>query len=273
MIGHRCQVASGGRPFSAAPAQHPPVVLVHGAANDRDAWLGVANVLSAAGHRVLVPDLPGHGLSGGAPLRSIEALADWLAALLDAAGIVQAALVGHSMGSLVTLECAARHPARVTRLALLGTSAPMPVAEALLAQAASAPDQVRRTMTTYSASARFLRTGGSRGHGIWGPGLMLAIMRRSPPGVLAIDLANCNDYQNGLRAAAQVRCPTLLLVARRDRMTPRRNLPPLQAALRDARRVELADCGHAMMSEQPAAVAGELLKFIAPGDPPATSRP
>lgn len=271
VTGHPCHVATGRQPFSAASAEHPPVVLVHGAANDHDAWLGVASVLSAAGYPVLAPDLPGHGLSAGAALPSIAALADWLPALLDAAGVAQAVLVGHSMGSLVALECAARHPERVSALALLGTSVPMPVAEALLAQAASFPDRVCRLMTTYSTSAHFLRTGGSRGHGIWGPGLMLAIMRRSPPGVLAVDLANCNDYRNGLDAAAQVRCPTLLVVARRDRMTPRRNLPPLQSALRHAQRVDLPDCGHAMMSEQPLAVAGELLKFIASAKPPATS--
>lgn len=273
VTGHPCHVAIGRQPFFGASAQHLPVVLVHGAASDHDAWLGVASALSVAGFPVLAPDLPGHGLSAGAPLSSIEGLADWLAALLDAAGVVQAVLVGHSMGSLVALECAARHPERVTGLALLGTSVPMPVAEMLLAQAASFPDRVCRMMTTYSASAHFLRTGGSRGHGIWGPGLMLAIMRRSPPGVLAVDLANCNDYRNGLGAAAQVRCPTLLVVARRDRMTPRRNLPPLQSALRHAQRVDLPDCGHAMMLEQPSAVAGELLKFITPGRLPATSRP
>jgi len=270
--GFRCHLTSSGPPRSVAGRPCSPVVLVHGAANDHDAWLGVADLLAAAGQHVLVPDLPGHGLSAGAPLRSIEALADWLAELLDAASVTQAVLVGHSMGSLVALECAARHRQRVSRLALLGTSVPMPVADALLGQATSAPDQVCRMMSAYSASSRFLRTGGQRGHGIWGPGLMLAIMRRSPPGVLAVDLANCNDYQNGLRAAAQVHCPTLLVVARRDRMTPRRNLPPLLAALPACERSELADCGHAMMSEQPGALANALLAFVTAGQPTAFAR-
>ena len=86
--------------------------------------------------------------------------------------------------------------------------------------------------------------------------------RRSPPGVLAIDLANCNNYLTGLEAAAQVACPTRLLAGRRDRMTPRRNLPPLQAALRHVVRAEIADCGHAMMNEKPQAVVAELLGFL-----------
>jgi pimeloyl-ACP methyl ester carboxylesterase len=81
--------------------------------------------------------------------------------------------------------------------------------------------------------------------------------------VLAIDLANCNNYAHGLEAAAQVACPTLLLVARRDRMTPRRNLPALQSALRQVLRAEIPDCGHAMMNEQPQAVVEQLLSFLA----------
>jgi pimeloyl-ACP methyl ester carboxylesterase len=130
------------------------------------------------------------------------------------------------MGSLVALECAAGHPQRVSGLALLGTSAPMPVAEALLATPKRIPTASCDDERVFADAA--VPVDGRRRHGIWGPGVTLAIMRRSPPGVLAIDLANCNNYQHGLDAAAQVACPTLLLVARRDRMTPRRNLPPLQ---------------------------------------------
>ena len=262
VAGQRCNVATGGLPFDPASSPYPPLLLIHGAANDRDCWRTVASGLTAAGRALLVPDLPGHGLSAGPALRSIEELADWLPALLDAAGIEEAVLVGHSMGSLITLACAARHPQRVSRLALLGTSAPMPVAEPLLKRAATHPDNVMRLMTEYSHTLQFLLTGGG-GHGVWGPGATLAIMRRSPPGVLAIDLANCSNYLAGLEAAAQVACPTLLLVGHRDRMTPRRNLPPLLAALRQVVRAEIADCGHAMMNEQPQAVVAELLKFLA----------
>lgn len=48
-----------------------------------------------------------HGASSGPALRSVEVLADWVPALLDVAGVREAILVGRSMGSLVTLECAA----------------------------------------------------------------------------------------------------------------------------------------------------------------------
>lgn len=268
VAGKRCCVTSSCAAAGPKPASSPPLLLIHGAANDRDAWSTVAIGLAATGYPVLVPDLPGHGLSSGPPLPSIEAIADWLPALLDAAGIDKAVLVGHSMGSLAALECAARTPQRVSCLALLGSSAPMPVADALLAGAATAPDRVYRLITDYSHTPRFQLTGG--GHGVWGPGMTLAILRRSPPGVLATDLANCNNYRNGLNAATTVTCPTLLLTGRRDRMTPRRNLSPLQAALRHVIRAEIADCGHAMMNEKPRAVVSELLKFLSVADSIAT---
>jgi len=123
VAGKRCHVGTGGKPFDPACSPSPPLLLVHGAANDRDCWRRVAGGLSAAGCALLVPDLPGHGLSAGPALRSVEELADWLPALLDAVGVERAVLVGHSMGSLVTLECAARHPQHVSQLALLGAAA------------------------------------------------------------------------------------------------------------------------------------------------------
>ena len=84
VAGKRCHVGTGGQPFDPARSPQPPLLLVHGAANDRDCWRTVAGGLSAAGCAVLAADLPGHGLSAGPALRSIEELADWLPALLDA---------------------------------------------------------------------------------------------------------------------------------------------------------------------------------------------
>ncbi|WP_163478991.1 alpha/beta fold hydrolase, partial [Klebsiella pneumoniae] len=60
------------------------------------------------GYGVLAVDLPGHGRSAGLPLTRVEAIAAWLHRLLDVAGAQQATLVGHSMGSLIALEAAAR---------------------------------------------------------------------------------------------------------------------------------------------------------------------
>src|ERR1051326_2177713 len=112
-------IATGGRPFDRA---QPTVVLLHGAGFDHSAWALHSRWFAHHGFGVLAPDLPGHGRSQGKPLTSIEALADWVVALLDAAGAKQAKLIGHSMGSLISLETAARHASRVSELCLIATS-------------------------------------------------------------------------------------------------------------------------------------------------------
>src|SRR6202171_6508938 len=101
-------VATGGRDFDSSL---PTIVLLHGAGFDHTTWALHSRWFAHHGYGVLAPDLPGHGRSSGAPLQAIADMADWTAALLDAAGGGQARLVGHSMGSLIALETAARHPA------------------------------------------------------------------------------------------------------------------------------------------------------------------
>src|SRR5438046_267383 len=110
----------------------PTVVFVHGAAHDHSVWALQSRYFAHHRRNVLAVDLPGHGRSGGEPLGSVEAIAEWLAALLDATSIEDAAMVGHSLGALAVLEMTARHPERVKRIALLGPSVQMPVSIALL---------------------------------------------------------------------------------------------------------------------------------------------
>src|SRR6201991_3551969 len=102
--GAEAYVATGGRDFDSTL---PAVVLLHGAGFDHSAWALHSRWFAHHGYSVLAPDLPGHGRSAGPALHSIAEMADWTAALLDAAKAPKAKLVGHSMGSLVALETAA----------------------------------------------------------------------------------------------------------------------------------------------------------------------
>src|ERR1700709_2274543 len=122
-------VATGGREFDRS---QPAIVLLHGAGFDHTTWALHSRWFAHHGLSVLAPDLPGHGRSSGAPLSTIAEMADWTAALLDAAGAAKARLVGHSMGSLIALETAARHPENVAALHLVGTAAAMTVGPDLL---------------------------------------------------------------------------------------------------------------------------------------------
>jgi len=103
----------------------PSLVLLHGGEQDHSVWTLHARWFAHHGWNAVTPDLPGHGRSAGAPLASIAAMADWIIRLLDALALDDAVLVGHSMGSLVAIDAAARHPARVRAIALVGCTVPM----------------------------------------------------------------------------------------------------------------------------------------------------
>lgn len=256
--GATCHVATAGRAFD---ADRPTLLLIHGAANDHAAWHDMLPMLADGTRNVLAPDLPGHGLSGGAPRTSVSALADWLLKVIDALDLKTVALAGHSMGSLAALETGARSGARITRLVLLGSSVPMPVATSLLDAARDNPDTACRMIVDWSHTPGFSLASPGGGHGVWGPGKTLAVMRRNA-NTLATDLTACNDYQTGLEAAARIACPTQLIQGKRDRMTPPRNAQPLSDRLSNLSRCEIADCGHAMMVEKPREVSAALLGFL-----------
>lgn len=239
----------------------PTVVFVHGAANDHSVWALQSRYFAHHGTNSPAIDLPGHGRSGGRALTSVEAIADWLAALLDALGVDCAVLVGHSMGALAALAAAARHPARVRALALLAPAAPMPVNDALLAAARADDHLAFELLTGWSFSAGS-QPGGNRQPGHWMTGHALRLLERSRPGVLFADLNACHTYADGLAAAAAVDCPTLAIFGQHDLMVPPKNAGPLLDALAHGRAVTLPECGHSMMAEAPDAVLDALREFL-----------
>ena len=174
---------TGARPLDAAL---PTVVFVHGAGNDHSVWALQSRYFAHHGTNALAVDLPGHGRTRGDAFDSIEAIADWIPALLDGAGVGGAALVGHSMGALAVLECAARHPERVTRIALLGPAAPMPVADALL-DAAKRDDHVAFELITGWSYSAGKQLGGNTMPGVWLIGNAMRLLERTNPGVLHAD--------------------------------------------------------------------------------------
>ncbi|MYM83594.1 alpha/beta fold hydrolase [Duganella sp. FT50W] len=239
---------TGGAHFDPA---RPAVVFIHGAQNDHSVWTAQARYFAHLGYGVLAVDLPGNMRSQGAPKTSVADMADWLLALLDAANVRQAALIGHSMGSLIALETVFKAPQRVTHLALVGSTYPMKVADALLTTARDNELAAIDMVTAWSHSPLASHTVRNTAR---------RLMQRMP-GRLHTDLAACNSYANGELAAASVRCPTLLLRGASDAMTPPKSAKALAAAIPHAQTVTL-DSGHSLMSEQPQAVLAALLAFI-----------
>lgn len=245
--GARVSIASGGR---RPHPDLPPVVFIHGAALDKTAWQLQTRYFSHHGYSVLAVDLPGHGRSDGSPLSSIEEYADWTAALIEAAGYERAHLVGHSMGALIALETAARHPAAAGTLTMAGGAAAMPVHPALMAAAESDRGLAYELMASWG-HGRPAHLGGHQTPGIWMLGAAIRLWERSRPGVLAADLRACNDYSGGAQAADAVGCPALLISGSLDVMTPRKAAEPLRRRITDLKEAVIERAGHIMIVEQP----------------------
>lgn len=250
---------------SGTPApDRPAIVLIHGAQNDHSVWTAQARWFAAQGHRVLAVDLPGHGRSAGPALATVEQMAAWLLGLLDAAGVDRAVLAGHSMGSLIALETAFQAPARVSGLALLGSTWPMKVADTLL-ETARTDEEAAIDMVNLWSHAGIAPAAPGTPPGFWVPGAARRLMRRlsqlNPAQLFHTDLVTCNTYANGGNAAAAVGCPTLFVQGRRDVMTPPRSAQALVACIPHAR-VATVDCGHSLMTERPDDVRTALQDFV-----------
>jgi pimeloyl-ACP methyl ester carboxylesterase len=252
---------TGGKPFDAT---WPCVVFIHGALNDHSVWTLLARWCAHHGFSVLALDQPGHGRSAGAPLASVEALADWVLALLDAAGVEKAALVGHSMGSLIALEAAARAPERATRLVMMGTAYPMKVSDALLDSARDTPLKAIDMVNAF-AHAGLAAKPSFPGPGTWLHGADRALMRRMQAGQREMNLFHhdfsvCDRYTHGMEAAATVRCPVDFVLGARDQMTSPKQTVDIARALKA--RVHTVAAGHALMAEAPDAVLAALRQAL-----------
>ncbi len=248
----------------------PPLVLVHGWTGAAANWIELAPRL-AARHRVLVPDLPGHG--GSAPLPAapnLDAYADRVRLVVEREEMLPAPLVGHSLGGVVALRLALRHPGDVTAVVLAG--------------AAGISTSTRRAEFWIS----FL--------GLTRPGKLLArargpiarhgLLRRLAfnPFTVADPVALSPDAVHGLlgetrmhadvRSAGRaliradpredldgVRCPCLVLWGASDLQVP------IDDAFEYARRLRaplrtIADCGHLLIVERPDACRDAIEEFL-----------
>ena len=238
------------------------ILFLHGAALDKTVWQLQTRYFSHHGYSVMAVDLPGHGRSEGAPLPSVEAYADWVASLLGSAGYASAHLAGHSMGGLIALETACRHPDLVSTMTMLGPAAAIPVHPALLSAAEEGDHIAYELMASWGHGKRS-HLGGHQTPGIWMMGSTIRLWERAGPGVLAADLRACNEYGRGPEAAARVHCPSLLISGTLDVMTPHRAAAPLRSNLADVREVVIEGAGHIMIVEHPDPVIDALAAFLA----------
>jgi pimeloyl-ACP methyl ester carboxylesterase len=233
------------------------VVFVHGAGLDHS-WFGLqSRYFGYHGWNVLAVDLPGHGRSAGPALTSVPAMADWLARVLANVKVEKASIVGHSMGTLIAVDFAARHADRAERIALIATAYPMKVGEPFL-EAAKRDSYDAFDMSTIWGHAPQVPLGRNPNPGMWMYGDTQARLERLAPGVLYADLKACNDFT----FSGKVACPALFILGRRDVMTPVRAAKALQDQIPGSKAVVVDYSGHSLMAEAPDATLDALIVFL-----------
>ena len=253
--GHATYCYTGGKPFDAAK---PTVVFIHGVLNDHSIWILQSRYLAHHGWNVLAVDLPGHCKSEGEAPASVEAAAGFVAALLDAAGVQRAALVGHSWGSLIALEAAAQLKERVSHLVLVGTAYPMKVSQVLLDASLNEPMKALRMINVFSRST-LAAPPSALGPGTWVYGASMALGRRVLASNTKVNVFHrgfkaCDSYANGEEAITQVTCPVLFVLGAQDQMTQAKAAEALIAKARQSGKtvqVERFPVGHHQMWETP----------------------
>ena len=239
----------------------PTVVFVHGAGYDHSGFALQSRYFGYHGRNVLALDLPGHGRSAGPPLPRIGDMAGWVLRLLDAAKLDGASVVGHSMGSLVALECAALDAARIKAIALIGMTYPMKVSDALLSAAKDRPRDAYDMINVWGHSPQGA-LGANPSPGMWMYGDALSRLGRLAPGVLYNDFKACHEYAGGEAAARKLQGPVLFVLGRRDQMTPAKGGAAFAQTVPGARVLQLDTTGHALMAEAPDAVLDALIDFL-----------
>jgi len=231
-------------------SQRETMVFIHGAAMDHTVWTLYTRYWAKAGYNVVALDLPGHGLSGGEVPATIEQNAEFVCGFIKELNLDNAVtVVGHSMGSLVALECASQLSG-LKRLIMLGTAVPMGVGDALL-DAAKANDHSAIDMISLFGHCYASQLGGNPIAGVSVQLFAERLLESAAPGVLYNDLNACREYKAGIDAAKKIQSPVGLILGALDQMTHPSGAAEVFSTFKDAKKIVLPDCGHMMMSEKP----------------------
>ncbi len=204
----------------------PPLVLLHGPAGNATHWMGVIPVLTAS-HRVIVPDLPGHGASvaAGSALAADQVLA-WLDELVWRTCDSPPVLVGQTLGGAIAARLAISRPGRVDGLVLIDTfglapfQLPPDFAQALTSFLAQPDPHTHEALWRHCAFD--LDTLRKRMGGRWKPFETYNLERARDPAVQAAVSALVREFGAAIPAQEleRIGVPTTLIWGRHDRATP-----------------------------------------------------
>lgn len=199
-------------------------------------------------------DLPGHGKSEGVGEQTISGYANQVVRFMDAVGIRQAVLVGHSLGGAVALHIAFYQPERAQGLCLLASGAKLRVAPVILeisadpSNFAQVAEMIREVAYSPQTDSRLA-------------GRAVERFLETRPEVLHGDFLACDGFDMR-EQLVQIRQPALILVGSDDRMTPPAYSQYLASKMVNARLQVIENAGHMLIIEKPRQVAAALVSFL-----------
>ena len=241
-------VSTGGMDFD---KKKPSILLMHGSGLTHIVWSLHEQFYATQGYNVLSVDLPGHGNSEGPSLKSIEEISDWIKSLMNVLDINKLIIIGHSQGSLVGIDFAARYPNLINGLVLVAGSYKMPVNQDLINYAEAGDEKAVLLMMKwgYEGSKAFI--GGN-------PVKKIINSSREIREVLAVDLNACNNYKGGKESLGKIACPTLCIFGDLDKMVPLEVGNKMASMIKNSEKKVINNCGHMIIFEK----AFEMRKIV-----------
>jgi len=239
------------RESGSSEAGCPAVVFVHGSGGDSSVWQCQETELAGAG-RLIMPDLPGHGVTGGSPCRSIEEYCRSLFECISAMGLKRFMLAGHSLGGMVAQEYARQHPGSIAGLVLAGTAVKISVS----------PEYMAVLKTDFPRAVKISCDNA------YAPGVSGEIYRRGHDMVFgnghetyASDITACAAFDSsGWIDTLQLPC--LVICGKHDTITPPACSQALHRAVRGSWLHVLGRAGHLVMQEAADEFNGIVKDFI-----------
>ena len=231
------------------------IVFLHGSGLSHIVWSLAEQFFSSKNYNVLSIDLPGHGISDGPCLDSVEKIADWMEKVFDKLKLKNLILVGHSQGCLEILEYSSRYKERLKKLVFVGGSNKMPVHPDLIELAQSGHSDAVKLMMKwgYEGSKKFI--GGN-------PVEKIIQSPRDISEILAVDLNACNNYSNGSEAAKVIDLPSMLIFGELDKMVNLEIGKKFSNLIKNSTTHVIKGCGHMIMIEKAFEMREKILEFL-----------
>jgi len=249
--------------YAAAGTGPATVLFLHGIGGNRDSFADELSRL-APNWRALSWDMPGYGQSPAVDPLSFEILAESVVAVLDAERAERAVLVGHSLGGMIAQETVARFPERVSGLVLFATTAAFGGRDDKFKN-----DFLAQRLAPLDAGKAMPEIAEELTRGLFAPNPPETARQRAIASMGAIAPAayraalRCIVNFNRADDLARIACPTLVLAAEHDRLSPPKTMERMAERIPGARYRCLAGAGHLANFEQKVAFATVLDEFLA----------